>query len=102
MNNNFSTKQSHSIAVLTALFATLFATSFASKAAANSTSVTIYSSAQPGSLSSDNFSNGNEPRGVPGYAVIKQSREFTLQSGRTIVRVSDVPNYIDPTTVSFT
>ncbi len=65
------------------------------------TSVTIYSSAQPGSLSSANFRSGGEYGNVPGYAVVRQEKSFDLGRGRTIIRVSDVPALIDPTTVSF-
>jgi hypothetical protein len=66
------------------------------------TSVTIYSSAQPGTLSPANFRNGGEDGvGIPGYAVIRQEQSFDLTRGRTIIRVSDVPALIDPTTVSF-
>lgn len=82
--------------------AAAFATIVTGAAAQNTaTSLTIYSSAQPGSLSSANFKDADNAIAVPGYAVIKQSRDFALQAGRTIVRVSDVPNFIDPTTVSF-
>ncbi len=82
--------------------AAAFATIVTGASAQNgATSLTIYSSAQPGSLSSANFKDADNAMAVPGYAVIKQSRDFTLQAGRTIVRVSDVPNFIDPTTVSF-
>ena len=81
-----------------AAFATIVTGATAQNA---STSLTIYSSAQPGSLAAANFKDVDNAIGVPGYAVIKQSRDFTLQAGRTIVRVSDVPNFIDPTTVSF-
>jgi hypothetical protein len=65
------------------------------------TSVTIYSSAQPGSLSTTNFQNGGEGGGIPGYAVIRQELDVMLNKGRTVIRISDVPARIDPTTVSF-
>ncbi|MEI6737666.1 MAG: DUF4139 domain-containing protein [Pseudomonadota bacterium] len=65
------------------------------------TSVTIYSSAQPGTLSAANFRSGGEYGSVPGYAVVRQEKSFDLSRGRTIIRVSDVPSLIDPTTVSF-
>ncbi|MBL8512000.1 MAG: DUF4139 domain-containing protein, partial [Betaproteobacteria bacterium] len=64
-------------------------------------SVTIYSSAQPGSLSTANFKNGGEGMVIPGYGVIRQDQEVTLNKGRTVIRISDVPAQIDPTTVSF-
>lgn len=65
------------------------------------TSVTIYSSAQPGSLSTATFRSGGELGNVPGYAVVRQEKSFDLGRGRTIIRVTDVPSLIDPTTVSF-
>jgi hypothetical protein len=65
------------------------------------TSVTIYSSAQPGTLSATNFKAGGEYGAVPGYAVVRQEQSFDLTRGRTIIRLSDVPSLIDPTTVSF-
>jgi hypothetical protein len=65
------------------------------------TSVTIYSSAQPGSLSPATFRNGGESYAVPGYGVVRQSQDFTLIKGRSVIRVSDVPALIDPTTVLF-
>jgi hypothetical protein len=86
---------------IAAAVTTLIATSTAAAAPNDGTSLTIYSSAQPGTLSSSNFKDADNALAVPGYAVIKQSREFNLNAGRTIVRVSDVPNFIDPTTVSF-
>jgi len=65
------------------------------------TSVTIYSSAQPGTLSASTFKSGGEYGAVPGYAVVRQEQSFDLTRGRTIIRISDVPALIDPTTVSF-
>jgi hypothetical protein len=38
---------------------------------------------------------------VPGYALVREERTFTLQPGRNRLRVSDVPAQIDPTTVAF-
>lgn len=65
------------------------------------TSITIYSSAQPGSLSPATFQAGGEGYAVPGYGMVKQEREFQLGKGRSVVRLADVPALIDPTTVSF-
>ena len=65
------------------------------------TSVTIYSSAQPGALSAATFQSGCEGIAVPGYGMVKQEREVMLNKGRTVLRISDVPALIDPTTVSF-
>ena len=73
----------------------------AKTAAATEASITIYSSAAPGSLSPANFRDANNSSVIPGYAVIRQEKSFDLNRGRTIIRVSDVPSLIDPTTVSF-
>ena len=69
--------------------------------AAAQTSVTIYSSAQPGTLSPATFQSGGEGYAVPGYGMVKQEREVMLNKGRTVLRISDVPALIDPTTVAF-
>ncbi|MCE2989130.1 MAG: DUF4139 domain-containing protein [Burkholderiales bacterium] len=73
---------------------------FASVAAAQ-TSITIYSSARPGTLSPSTFRSGGEYGAVPGYAVVRQTQSFDLARGRSVIRFSDVPALIDPTTVSF-
>lgn len=65
------------------------------------TAVTIYSSAQPGSIDPQTFKSGGEGVVVPGYALVREERAFTLKSGHNALRVSDVPGLIDPTTVSF-
>jgi hypothetical protein len=70
-------------------------------AAAAETQLTVYSSAQPGTLSPANFRNGGEGSAIPGYAMVRESRRFDLKSGRNMLRVSDVPALLDPTTVSF-
>ena len=70
-------------------------------AAAAATAVTVYSSARPGSLSPQAFRTGGEGLSVPGYALVREERPFTLQAGRNLLRVSDVPALIDPTTVAF-
>ena len=69
--------------------------------AAAETSITIYSSAAPGSINPRNFRTGAEGVAVPGYALVREERDFALVAGRTLLRVSDVPALIDPTTVSF-
>jgi len=66
------------------------------------TAITVYSSARPGTLTPQNFRSGGEGPAVPGYALVREDRQFALKSGRTVLRVNDVPALIDPTTVSFT
>jgi hypothetical protein len=95
-----TTKRLSSAPKFAAIFiAVIAATSM--QAFAADTSVTIYSSAQPGTLSPSNFRNPNNGNVIPGYAVVRQEKSFDLTRGRTIIRVSDVPSLIDPTTVSF-
>ena len=65
------------------------------------TAITVYSSARPGSLSSQVIRSGGEGGVIPGYALVKEERSFALKPGRNLLRVSDVPALIDPTTVSF-
>jgi hypothetical protein len=65
------------------------------------TAVTVYSSARPGTLAPQAFREGGEGPAVPGYALVREEREFTLATGRNLLRVSDVPALIDPTTVAF-
>ncbi len=70
-------------------------------AATAETAITVYSSATPGSLDARNFRNGGNGNVVPGYALVREDRTFDLKSGRTLLRIDDVPAFIDPTTVSF-
>lgn len=65
------------------------------------TAITIYSSAQPGTLSPYTFKSGGEGGNVPGYALVRQTRPFNFVRGRNLVRLTDVAANIDPTTVSF-
>jgi hypothetical protein len=81
--------------------ASLAAIGLTANAAAAQTSITIYSSAQPGTLSPANFQSGGEAGSIPGYAVVRREQDVTLTKGRSTVRISDVPALIDPTTVSF-
>lgn len=65
------------------------------------TALTLYSSAQPGTLSPQTFRSGGEGTTIPGYALVREDRPFALKAGRNLLRVPDVPALIDPTTVSF-
>jgi hypothetical protein len=71
-------------------------------AALAASAVTIYSSAPPGAIDPQVFKNGGEGSLVPGYALVREERDFALKAGRNLLRVNDVPGLIDPTTVSFT
>ncbi len=62
-------------------------------------SLTIYSSAQPGQISTERLADygGN----LPGYALVRDGRKMTLEAGSGVLRFTDVAKRIDPTTVSF-
>jgi hypothetical protein len=62
-------------------------------------SLTVYSAAQPGSLSTERLADYGDR--LPGYALVRDRREMSLPQGIGEVRFSDVAKRIDPTTVSF-
>jgi hypothetical protein len=84
------------------LAASLVAAALPLAVPAAETSLTVYSSARPGTLDPRTFRAGGEGPPVPGYALVREERAFDLKAGRNAVRVTDVPALIDPTTVSFT
>ncbi len=67
--------------------------------------ITIYSSAQPGSISPDIYRPvPGQHRGyynVPGYAMVKSTRQYNISKGVNALEVSDVAALLDPTTVQF-
>jgi hypothetical protein len=73
--------------------------------AAESTSLTIYSTARPGAVPADLYrplpGGGSRAGSVPGYAVVKQERDLELERGRAELRFVDVAALIEPTTVRF-
>ncbi len=84
------------LAAMTSLLATASTTS--------EDSITIYSRMQPGAVSPDLYrpSGGrNTGANVPGYAIVRHDREYNLDKGVTTLRISDVAELIDPTTVTF-
>jgi hypothetical protein len=94
-------------AVAIALGSLLAAAGTAVHAAAEDTAITIYSSAEPGAISPDQYRpvpGGGVPNAssVPGYAMIRQERDVKLASGRSTLKFADVAALIDPTTVTFT
>ncbi len=66
---------------------------------AEDTSITVYSTAQAGSVSPSQFQNPNSR--VPGYAMIKQDRMINIKKGQFELKFDDVTSQIDATTVSF-
>ncbi|MDX2131262.1 MAG: DUF4139 domain-containing protein [Planctomycetota bacterium] len=74
-----------------------------------STSVTIYSAAEPGAVPPSTYRpTPNNPyayhqqQAVPGFAIVRQDRPINLGAQVSEVRFTDVAALIDPTTVSFT
>ena len=70
-------------------------------AAQAQTALTVYSSAQPGAVDPRAFRGAVDAAAVPGYAFVREDRQFQLARGRQQLRVTDVPAHIDPTTLSF-
>jgi hypothetical protein len=62
-------------------------------------SLTVYSAAQPGQLSTANLAQYGA--NLPGYALVRDSRRMNLTQGTGELRFSDVAKRIDPTTVAF-
>ena len=60
-------------------------------------SLTVYSSAQPGALSTANLANYGA--NLPGYALVRDARRMTLLQGMADLRFSDVAKRIDPNSV---
>jgi len=62
-------------------------------------SLTVYSAAQPGQLSTATLANYGA--NLPGYALVRDSRRMDLPAGVGELRFTDVAKRIDPTTVAF-
>jgi len=103
LNGRFAIRQ----AVAIALGSLLAAAGAQTQAAAEDTAITIYSSAEPGAISPDQYrpvpgAGVPSASSVPGYAMIRQERDVKLASGRSTLKFADVAALIDPTTVTFT
>ncbi|GAA4355709.1 DUF4139 domain-containing protein [Kangiella marina] len=98
------THNSHSLLTLLVSVA-LGTTAVSAHAKTKSEAVTIYSSAQPGSISPNvyrpipgqHYGHYN----VPGYAVVRSTQSHKLDKGLNRLEVNDVAALLDPTTVSF-
>lgn len=77
-----------------------------------STSLTIYSTAQPGGIPASmyrpvagtafpGYDVYGRPMTIPGYAVVRHDRPINLNQGRTQLSFTDVAALLDPTTVTF-
>jgi hypothetical protein len=94
-------------AAAAALLALQLALSAAAQDASGPTSLTIYSTSQPGAVSPDLYRpvpgqpNAFTGQNVPGDARIRQQRMVDLQRGMNRLNFTNVAAYIDPTTVSF-
>jgi hypothetical protein len=82
------------------------ASSAAVAAGEDQTSITIYSSAQPGAVPAEYYrpvpgAGTPDAMGLPGYAMVRHDRSIRIDAGRSRLRFSDVAGLIDPTTVTF-
>lgn len=71
---------------------------------ASDDSITIYSRMQPGAVAAEWYrpAGGRQNGGnVPGYAIVRHDRSYSIDEGIHALRVSDVAALIDPTTVTF-
>lgn len=71
-------------------------------------SVTVYSTADPAGFDPQQFAaqqrQGFDPAfawQVPGFGVVREVRKIRLEAGTNAVSLTDVAQFIDPTTVSF-
>jgi hypothetical protein len=71
--------------------------------------VTIYSSADPAGFDPQQFIaqqrqgyNTHLAWQVPGFGVVKEVRSFDVTKGKNALSVTDVAEFVDPTTVTFT
>ncbi len=62
-------------------------------------SLTVYSAAQPGQISTSTLANYG--MNLPGYALVRDARTMSLTQGVGELRFTDVAKRIDPTTVAF-
>ena len=84
---------------LTAAVAAALASCSAVAADGPDYSLTVYSAAQPGQLSTANLAGYGA--NLPGYALVRDSRRMNLAQGIGELRFTDVAKRIDPTTVAF-
>lgn len=89
------------------LLAAVTAALSVSLAHADDYALTVYSTAGPGAVAPEQFRptpgrpTPDSGDSLPGYAVVRQDRDLTLESGRQQIRFTDVAALIDPTTVTF-
>ena len=92
------------------LLGSLAAPTLGADATQESTALTIYSTATPGSIPPEMYQPGMQQQAIygvqwrqqiPGYAIVKQERTIKLGQGRSTIRFTDVASQIEPTTVSF-
>ena len=75
-------------------------------AAENGTSLTVYSSAQPGGIPAEWYRplpgmGTPMANDLPGFALVRLDRELAIPRGRGTIQFQDVAALIDPTTVKF-
>lgn len=99
----------HSALALAAVLAQGAPAGAPAPAPASTVSVTVYSSADPGSFNPQQFIDqqraGWDPQtawSVPGFGVVREKRRLSIPRGSGWVAFEDVAQFLDPTTVQFT
>jgi len=93
--------------LLALLCSTALSITLCAAAHADETAITIYSRAQPGAVDPSLYrpipgqQTGYTGLSVPGYAIVRQTREIQLPAAMNSVQFSDVAALLDPTTVQF-
>lgn len=78
-----------------------------SSAANSQTNLIIYSTVTPNGIPAEFYRssiNDIQPIpsfSIPGYAIVQENKNIDFKAGANIVRLSDIPTFIDPTTVTF-
>jgi hypothetical protein len=95
-----------SLAIRSGLLAAGVLLALSAAAAEPQTSLTVYSSAQPGGIPAEWYrplpGMGSPPaNGLPGFALVRVDRDLELAKGRSLFKLTDVAALIDPTTVQF-
>lgn len=82
------------------VFITLLATA-ATGAVGAQTAVTVYSTAGPGAIE-PSVLRAPDGNSVPGYALVREDRQWSLSKGRSEIREDRIPALLDPATVQVT
>lgn len=95
-----------SLSIRSGLLAAGVLLALSAAAAEPQTSLTVYSSAQPGGIPAEWYrplpGMGSPPaNSLPGFALVRLDRDLELAKGRSSYKLTDVAALLDPTTVQF-